>query len=462
MPTRLEDCTLEINEKRGKGYPMILSGPAGRQTGTLHLSPASAGMRACLMRLKSFATDEEFLRQFGHTLFTALFPPRMLTAWRKNRQNLPEDTHLRLKLIIHPPEIAALPWEIMCDEDGIPVATSTPVMRYLSYPDVPKPLTVQPPLRVLVSIASPRDQAPLSSAKEKERITSALAPLVTRGLVHLSISEQATGIGLLHDLRRGVHIWHFIGHGLFNAFAANGSLAFENESGDTDLIDAKRLRILLEENSVRLAVLNACETGRFSLDPLLGIAPALVRAGIPAVVAMQFAFPDTSAVEFSSMFYRALADGYPVDACVSEGRKAVIARLGLSQPDWAIPVLYMRSPDGHLFVQSAAPTRASAQPIDIGAARLPDPTDLRHLDTATLRQMVSLWSPQPGYGADAPVGWRRTMATTARTDESEVRRLLLAARRELAERQGCCSGRRQTADAQTGKGRPLTCPRPIG
>ena len=362
MRPLFEDCTLEINEKHGKGYPMIMSGPSGRQTGTLHLSPVSANLRACLIRLKSFATDEAFLHQFGNVLFTALFPPRMLSAWHKNKQHLSEGTRLRLKLVIQPPEIAALPWELMCDEDGIPLATSTAVVRYLACPEPPKPLAVQAPLRILVSIACPRDQAPLNSEHEKQRISCALAPLVERGLVHLSISQQATGIGLLNDLRRGVHIWHFIGHGVFNASSANGSLAFENESGDTDLIDAKRLRILLEQNSVRLAILNACETGRFSLDPLMGIAPALVRAGIPAVIATQFAFPDLSAIEFSSMFYRALADGYPVDACVSEARKAVITITGLSQPDWAIPVLYMRSPDGRLFVQDEDTVAQRARP----------------------------------------------------------------------------------------------------
>jgi hypothetical protein len=342
---------------------------------------------------------------------------------------------LRLKLTIQPPEIASLPWELMCDEDGIPLTTSTPIVRYFTSPDTAKPLKVQPPLRVLVSVADPRDQAPLSGEKEKERIRQALAPLIRRGLVSLTISEQATGIGLLNDLRRGVHIWHFIGHGIFNASAANGSLAFENESGDTDLIDAKRLRILLEQSTVRLAILNACETGRFSLDPLLGIAPAMVRAGIPAVIAMQFAFPDTSAVEFSSMFYQALADGYPVDACVSEGRKAVITRLGLSQPDWAIPVLYMHSPDGHLFEQEGAADPPQRRGAERTTERLPDALDFRDLDTATLRELLSMWT--PGAARQSVAGSLRSAPSADSTqDASQRRTLAVAVRRELAERQG--------------------------
>lgn len=435
MPPTYEDCTLEISEKRGKGYPMLMIGPAGRQTGTLHISPASASLRACLSRLKSFATDEEFLRQFGFALYSALFPARMLSAWRKHRQKLGDEAHLRLKLIIQPPEIASVPWELMCDEDGIPFATSTPLVRFQEHPESSRLLTVRPPLRVLVSIASPRDQSPLSSLKEKERIEQTLAPLVARGLVHLTVSEKASGLGLLDDLRRGVHIWHFIGHGVFNALTANGSLAFENESGDTDLIDAKRLRILLEQSPVRLAILNACETGRFSLDPLLGIAPALVRAGVPAVIAMQFAFPDASAVEFSSMFYRALADGYPVDACVSEGRKAVITRLGLGQPDWAIPVLYMRSPDGRLFIQDRPTEQETLGAGDDAPSIIPGIGDLRYLDAAALHRLLAhLASSAQG----TPPPHLRGADNGASGDEHAVlRQHALAVRREIVNRR-CC------------------------
>ena len=378
MRPTFEDCVLEINEKHGKGYPMILSGPAGRQTGTLHLSPASASLRACLIRLKSFATDEDFLHQFGNVLFQALFPPRLLSGLAQAQaERWVTARILRLKLSSSRRNWRPCPGSSCATRTAFRWPPARPSCA-TSHPDPPKPLQVRPPLRILVSIANPRDQAAAQQRARRRSASRALwLPSSRQGSVHLTISEQATGIGLLNDLRRGVHVWHFIGHGVFNPHSANGSLAFENESGDTDLIDAKRLRILLEQNSVRLAILNACETGRFTLDPLLGIAPALVRAGIPAVVAMQFALPDTSAVEFSSMFYRALADGYPVDACVSEGRKAVITRLGLGQPDWAIPVLYMRSADGHLFQQDAAsPTEEprharSAEPQDCASAGRP-------------------------------------------------------------------------------------------
>jgi hypothetical protein len=77
--------------------------------------------------------------------------------------------------------------------------------------------------------------------------------------------------------------------------------------------------------------------------------PALIRGQIPAVIAMQFKVPDASARAFAGEFYRALAEGFPIDACVTEGRKAVMGAVGLGQPDWGIPVVYTRAPDGKLF-----------------------------------------------------------------------------------------------------------------
>jgi hypothetical protein len=57
-----------------------------------------------------------------------------------------------------------------------------------------------------------------------------------------------------------------------------------------------------------------------------------------------------AAIAFAGAFYRALADRWPVDAAVVEGRKFVQGEVGLDAPWWALPVLYMRAEDGKLFV----------------------------------------------------------------------------------------------------------------
>ena len=52
-------------------------------------------------------------------------------------------------------------------------------------------------------------------------------------------------------------------------------------------VSAGELNILLNRCGVRLVILNACQSAALRIDPLRSIAPALIRADVPAVVAMQ-------------------------------------------------------------------------------------------------------------------------------------------------------------------------------
>ena len=96
-------------------------------------------------------------------------------------------------------------------------------------------------------------------------------------------------------------------------------------------------------STLRLAVLNACEGARSSVDdPFSGVATSLVRREIPAVVAMQLEITDRAAITFACELYAALADGYAIDAALAEARKAIFA--DENEVEWATPVLFMRVP----------------------------------------------------------------------------------------------------------------------
>jgi hypothetical protein len=132
-----------------------------------------------------------------------------------------------------------------------------------------------------------------------------------------------------------------------------GYLLFEDEDGYSQPVDGGTLAQLLRGTSLRLALLNACESASATDGDAFGnMAAALIRAGLPAVVAHQYAMPDRSAIAFVAEFYRALADGYPVDAAVGVGRKAILSALGpqwRAHVDWAIPVLFMQVSDGRIL-----------------------------------------------------------------------------------------------------------------
>src|SRR5215218_6445266 len=73
---------------------------------------------------------------------------------------------------------------------------------------------------------------------------------------------------------------------------------------------------------------------------------------------MQFEITDLAAITFTSELYGAVADGYPLDAALSQARQAIYTEV--SEIEWATPVLYLRAPDGRIF--DIAPTPPAATP----------------------------------------------------------------------------------------------------
>ncbi len=144
------------------------------------------------------------------------------------------------------------------------------------------------------------------------------------------------------------HVFHFIGHGAFDA-TSGGQLLVKGSEGHAFRATAEQLgRLLVGHDTVRLMVLNACDSGRSALDDqIAGAAQQLVKMGLPAVVGMQFTVTDPVAITFSHQFYQALADGYPVDMAVTEGRKAIF--VGNHGAEWGTPVVYLRAADTQLF-----------------------------------------------------------------------------------------------------------------
>ena len=265
-----------------------------------------------------------------------------------------ENKGLRIKLrLLDAPELADLPWEYLYNRSlncFYSLSVETPIVRYIELPQPIPPLGVKPPLHILVMVSSPSDYDALDVEQEKANLQSALSGLEQRGMVTLEWLEEATLLALQRRLRRETyHIFHFIGHGGFDETAQDGLLLLEDERGHGQPVSGQRLGVMLHDHrALRLAVLNACEGARSSrTDPFAGTAMTLVQQGIPAVVAVQSEITDEAAIVFATEFYAAIADGYPVDACLAEARKAIFGTG--NDVEWGKPVLYMRSPDGHIF-----------------------------------------------------------------------------------------------------------------
>jgi len=340
----------------------VLYTPGAGETAQPVLASAAAlrDLAPGLADLRALTLDRAGLQALGAALADWLLPPPISQLYRASLARLGPDEGLRIRLRIEPSELHGLPWECCYDaERGTFLALDprTPVVRYLQGPfERQKPSG--PGLDVLVVIASPHGYEHLEGDVEYTRIEDALDGLGGR----VDVGRVAGTVDALQDaLRHGPRVLHFIGHGGFDP-VAGGVLVLEKADGEPYVVSADVLATLLQGGSLRLVVLNACESARTDpADSFAGVAPRLVQAGLPAVVAMQTRLPDEAAIQFSRAFYGAVADRWPVDAAVTAGRQAIYAH-DPEHPAWAVPVLFLSAPDGVLWEPETALTGSDDLP----------------------------------------------------------------------------------------------------
>jgi hypothetical protein len=303
-------------------------------------------------------------RALGEKLFSMVFTGQIYAAYLASR-NQAGGAGLRIRLgLDSAPDLIDWPWELLRDPSGdyLTLSRQTPIIRY------PRVLTTRPvvevtlPLRVLVMISSPSDQAQLNVEAEWAALLESTAEVRARGLLALDRVDDAHLVNLQRKLREGTNyqIFHYIGHAAFNEQSKTGVLALEDpRTNATAPVSGESLaRELVEENSIRLVVLNACQGARQDGgDRFAGIASSIVARGIPAVVAMQFPISDEASRIFSREFYKAVAEGYPIEAATAEARRAIGSTL--NNFEWATPVLFLRAPNGMLFPKAAVRGRVS-------------------------------------------------------------------------------------------------------
>jgi hypothetical protein len=342
---------LQVRGNKATGYRVEASGPAAERASGGFAWEVLADLTGDVEAIRTGRADRARLERVGRRLFEALFPRQVLRLYDRIRPKPGEERQLRLRLHL-PPELASLPWEMLYDQSRyLSFDPRLPILRFLDLADTPSPLHTEAPMRLLHLIADPIDAARLDVKKEAHLLNSALAPLARQQLAEILPGRPGTLETLRRGLRQGCHVLHFSGHGRFAD--GEGMLLFEDESGHQEEVDRDTLAHLLQGSKVRLAVLNACESAQASEhDAFTSVAAALVRVGLPAVIAHQCPMPDISAIAFAAEFYRALADGLPVDAAVCEGRRAILSELGAvrwERTDWAAPVLFLRAPDGQIL-----------------------------------------------------------------------------------------------------------------
>ena len=308
---------------------------------------------------------ERCVQEVGQRLFAALLGTGEVAGRYRAAAAVAAERgeELRVVLRINDPKLAGLPWEAMYDESaGGYVCRRDQLVRHVPVASAAAPLMVDPPLRILGVVSSPRGLPMLDVGREQELLEGAVARLAGEGLVEVVWAPSAAWADLQDVLLGGRwHLLHFIGHGDFDPDRDEGVLALTGADGRADLVEASRLVDLLRQARPlpRLVVLNSCSGAATGpTDLFSGTAAALVRGGVSAVAAMQYEISDPAAVAFARGFYRAIAHGRGVDEAVSSGRAMILGLSGRTL-EWMTPVLYLRGHDSHLFTLPAARSSVS-------------------------------------------------------------------------------------------------------
>jgi hypothetical protein len=351
--------------------------------GSLDAARLTPAQTDALRRLDLLANPDlvpDLATRVGRALYQALFPGDIgvafQMAWNQARTQQGAVV-LQLRFDEDAVALARYPWELLYHRRHLLPGGAVELTRYISYPEAPTTLSVEPPLHVLYVESRPTDLEPLPVGKEQKTVRAALESLAQDGLLLIEHLSPPTYDALIDRIESAQdHILHFDGHGTvarrcpacdamnyphhatcqssgcghsLDGVPELGYLAFEygDESREADYVDSKALEHLLYGSAVRVAVLSACRSSEVRGEALFGGAgPALIQAGVPAVVAMQVPITVSATANFMRGFYGALARFESLPAAMTSGRRRLFRG-----KEWFIPTLYLRSRDdeGHLF-----------------------------------------------------------------------------------------------------------------
>jgi len=383
---------------------------------------------------------------YGTALFYELFSGELARAYDR-ASALAADGGLQLRLRIDETaaELHALNWESMHSlRAGLPSPpAASGHITFSRYQ--PGPLRGDLPVQtdrvhMVVAMANPTDLdryglTPLDPDGEVRALVEALggpvrsaqlSMTILSGRSALSNETQAAVEALGWRVRPGAaslaaitlalsegpacHVLHLLCHGAFSRLDGEGRLFLEAADGAAEPVSGTALVVALEGLGQRpaLATLAACNSGRRDDadggNAMVGIAPRLVTAGIPAVVAMQDEVPLRVARGFAVDLYRDLLRRSRVAGAVGRARSRLHQA---GDTAWTVPVLVTALGDDRLFAPDpvAQALRSLAASPDLNP--LPDADDYipltgERVSAAGWTSKAALYVPAPLSGTTQP------------------------------------------------------------
>ncbi len=300
--------------------------------------------------------------------------------------------------------IQTYPWEILHDGDDFLFGTlSASLVRYIDFGKPLAPLKLKDKLGVL--LVEPRPEMTetynslpiLNGIVLKDCLFDAGDRFKVRELASLSIPLSTLGKlpFALNEFSKVISVVHIDAHGGYGLLCekcarlnvpgteacphcsepfsssqqAQGYLAFEEADGSLMWVNGELLGKTLANRNIQLVVLSACNSGLIGGRSVFSsVAGALIKYGIPSVVAMQFSVEAESTKAFTASFYQALVKYMPLTLAIANARTVLLS----IEDAWYRPVLYLRrderNPEGRIFnspVRFTHQDRVSANPVEL-------------------------------------------------------------------------------------------------
>jgi hypothetical protein len=258
-------------------------------------------------------------------------------------------------------ELLSIPWELIAlplswgpcegagEEGFLFLNGDITLIRQVQGVGLNRPLRLDRPLRIQAFAAAPLSAPPIDSDTTLEAITQAQPSQATR--YHWYDGRDTLGALQERLCVSSPQIVHLLCHGE-QVDTGRGTprydLLFTHADGYTQRIGGADLaRVLTLAPDLQLVVLQACYAGATAVSitddgarrqVAENIALALIRAGVPAVVAMQGEVGQAAAAVFVRACYASLARSGDLDQAVAAGRIAMCAAGDVV--DWSLPVVY--------------------------------------------------------------------------------------------------------------------------
>jgi hypothetical protein len=322
----------------------------GTKTGVVSLDPLRMETIALFQKWLALGKiiDREGLKVLGWHLYETIFNGEIASAFEGALIDSKEKgERLRVKLSFQEAalKLASLPWEFLYKpktETGreffLSTMTDLTLFRYIPRDIQASTKAIEESLKVLVVFAEPVNQptqTPGSSAvTDIARVEQEMRALFGKHSIEAEFLDKPTAISLPAMIdQKKFHVMHYIGHGVIDKTNRESKIGILDDAGNLKLIPDTLFAEFIKNTGardLRLVFLHLTEcTHPDKINPEMnfasfaGMAPALIKADIPAVVAMQFPIAYPVVKKFFDVFYEQLSAGKDIDTAVQAGREKI-------------------------------------------------------------------------------------------------------------------------------------------